>query len=195
MILYFDTETTGLHPGQICQLSYIMQDKENVTAKNFFFSVEHVELGAQMVHGFSKELLEKLSNGKTFKDFFQEIKNDFENADLVVAHNVNFDFSFMRKEFERLGEIFKVTAEFCSMKKTTPICCLRRTSTNAYKYPKLSELCAFLGISDAQIQNTNLALFNQNVGFHDARFDTTAVYLAVNELIKKEYFIKLKNYL
>ena len=103
MILYFDTETTGLHPGQICQLTYILQDKNGVKAKNFFFSVDYVEFSAQMVHGFSKEKLFVLSNGKTFSDHFEEIKSDFESADLVVAHNVSFDFSFMRKEFERMG--------------------------------------------------------------------------------------------
>ena len=36
MIIYFDTETTGLYPGQICQLSYVMQDEGKVVAKNFF---------------------------------------------------------------------------------------------------------------------------------------------------------------
>ena len=37
MILFFDTETTGLYPGRIIQLSYVMCDGENTTAKNFFF--------------------------------------------------------------------------------------------------------------------------------------------------------------
>lgn len=195
MILYFDTETSGLHPGQICQLTYILQDKNGVKAKNFFFSVDYVEFSAQMVHGFSKEKLFILSNGKTFSDHFEEIKSDFESADLVVAHNVSFDFSFMRKEFERMGEIFKTKNEFCSMKKTTPICKLKRTTTNAYKYPKLAELCAFLGITDQDIKEHNLKLFNENVSFHDARFDTTALFLAVNKMIKKGVFTELENYL
>ena len=37
MIIYFDTETTGLSPGGIIQLSYIMQDSNGVVGKNFFF--------------------------------------------------------------------------------------------------------------------------------------------------------------
>ncbi len=195
MILYFDTETTGLHPGQICQLSYILQDEFGIKSKNFFFSVDYVELTAQMVHGFSKEKLFFLSKGKTFADNFEEIKADFESADLVVAHNVSFDFSFMRKEFERMDEVFKCKNEFCSMKKTTPICKLKRSSSNGYKYPKLSELCLFLGITDEQIQNSNVKLYGESVGFHDARFDTTALYLAVNKMIENQIFIDLKNYL
>ena len=66
------------------------------------------------------------------------------------------------------------------MKKTTPICKLvgRRSG---YKYPKLSELTCFLGISDSQILLETKKLFGNGVGFHDARFDTVAVYLAMKK--------------
>ena len=49
MVLYFDTETTGLRPGRICQLSYVMRTKESVQAKNMFFSVGYVEPSAAAV--------------------------------------------------------------------------------------------------------------------------------------------------
>ena len=180
MILYFDTETSGLRPGQICQLSYVMQDKHKTLAKNFFFTVDNVEYSAYMVHGFSLEKLYKLSKGKRFPFFFDEIKRDFESADLVVSHNTAFDFMFMRAEFERLGEVFTVHDEFCSMKKMTPVCKLRRSSGVGYKYPKLSELCEYFGITEREISMTSNKLFGESANFHDARFDTTAVYLAVN---------------
>lgn len=195
MILYFDTETTGLHPGQICQLSYILQTKEKVVGKNFFFTVDYVEPSAQMVHGFSKQKLEFLSNGKRFADYFEQIRRDFESADLVVSHNVAFDFSFMRTEYERLNQIFKVKNEFCSMKKATPICCLKRSSGNGYKYPKLQELCSFTDVSDSEIQKIVKDFYGQDIGFHDARFDTIAVYLCVNKLIQKDVFGELDCYL
>ena len=195
MILYFDTETTGLHPGQICQLSYILQTKEKVIGKNFFFTVDYVEPSAQMVHGFSKQKLEFLSNGKRFADYFEQIRRDFESADLVVSHNVAFDFSFMRTEYERLNQIFKVKNEFCSMKKATPICCLKRSSGNGYKYPKLQELCSFTDVSDSEIQKIVKDFYGQDIGFHDARFDTIAVYLCVNKLIQKDVFGELDCYL
>ncbi len=195
MIIFFDTETTGLYPGQICQLSYIMQTKENISAKNFFFSVHYVEPSALAVHGFSVQKLKELSLGKGFSDFFDEIRLDFEKADLICAHNTNFDFSFMRKEFERLGKTFYINNEFCSMKKSTPICKLSRKSGVGYKYPKLSELCEFLSISDAEISQKSCDLFGSNASFHDARFDTSALYLAVNKCIKLDYFKDLKNYL
>ena len=102
MIIYLDTETTGLHPGQICQLSYIIQNGNSVKGKNFFFAVDYVEYGAYMVHGFSKDKLEQLSNGKGFECFIDEIEQDFLSADLVCSHNTAFDFGFLRKEFERM---------------------------------------------------------------------------------------------
>ena len=195
MIIFFDTETSGLYPGQICQLSYIMQTKEKVLAKNFFFSVENVEPSALAVHGFSVQKLKELSMGKGFCDFFDEIRADFEKADLICAHNTSFDFSFMRKEYERLGQTFYIKNEFCSMRKSTPICKLLRKSGSGYKYPKLSELCEFLSISDDDISMQANALFNAQSSFHDARFDTSALYLAVNKCIKLDYFKDLKDYL
>ncbi len=195
MILYFDTETSGLYPGQICQLSYVMQTKEEVTAKNFFFTVDCVEMGAQLVHGFSVQKLKELSCGKRFCDFFSEIKSDFEEADLIVSHNTAFDFSFMRKEYERLNEIFYIKNEFCSMKKSTPICKLLRKSGTGYKYPKLQELCQFCEISDNEILTFSSTAFNSACSFHDARFDTSAVYLAVNKMIENGCFKELEEYL
>ena len=195
MILYFDTETTGLYPGQICQISYIMQTKESVKAKNFFFTVDYVEPSSFAVHGFSVEKLKELSLGKRFKDFFNEIKTDFESADLIISHNVSFDFSFMRKEYERLNEVFYVKNEFCSMKKSTPVCKLKRKSGEGYKYPKLVELCEFLGVSNSDVLSFSIENFDGSCDFHDARFDTSAVFLSVNKMVEKGYFKELEEFL
>ena len=51
MILFFDTETTGLIPGRIIQLAYIMQTGTEIKSKCFFFAVEYVEPSAVAVHG------------------------------------------------------------------------------------------------------------------------------------------------
>lgn len=196
MILYFDTETSGLHPGQICQLSYIMQKGDAVISKNFFFTVDSVEYGAFMVHGFSVEKLLSLSGGKRFINHFEEISKDFAEADVVVSHNVNFDFSFMRAEYARLNANFAVKKDFCSMKKSTTLCKLCRPHSAGYKYPKLGELSAFLGISDSDILSATKMLFGAEVGFHDARFDTSALYLACNVGMNScLQFQELKEYL
>lgn len=195
MILYFDTETTGLRPGQICQLSYVMQSGDNLTARNLFFTVDQMEPSAQAVHGFSIDKLKDLSGGKRFCDYADIIENDFNSADVVVSHNTSFDFMFIRAEFERLGKIFSVKREFCSMKKSTPVCKLVRASTGAYKYPKLSELCKYLGIENGHILDAVKKVFGTTADFHDARFDTTAVLLAVNKAIELKEFAEVKKFL
>lgn len=196
MIIYLDTETTGLRPGNICQLSYIMQSGKNILAKNFFFSVDFVELGALQVHGFSVPLLKKLSNGKRFNDCIDQIEEDFNLANAIVCHNTSFDFMFLRAEFEREGRFFDSEKGFCSMKKSVPICKFLRANHKGYKYPKLSELCQFLGIDEHTILDKTQDFFGQDCGYHDARFDTTALCLAVNKLMGKyQEFFSLKSLL
>ena len=179
MVLYLDTETSGYYPGEICQLSYVMQDRNGVKAKNFFFAVKKVEYGAYLVHGFSKEKLYELSKGKTFSDRAEEIAADFAAADLIVTHNVAFDFMFLRREFERAGIGFSVKDSFCTMKSTVGLCRLARQG-GGYKYPKLSELCDKLGVGERAIAQATAELFGENLYYHDARFDTAAVYLIAN---------------
>ncbi len=181
MIIYLDTETSGLYPGQICQLSYIMQDANGTIAKNFFFSVDYVEPGAQSVHGFSVELLERLSSGKEFSCHVNEIEKDFLSADVVIAHNVSFDFMFLKQEFARCDKDFDIRQSFCSMKSMTPVCKLPKTRGAGFKYPKLNELTRFLGVTDEEIQGNTVNLYGSHVGFHDARFDTVALYTALNK--------------
>lgn len=193
MILYLDTETTGLYPGQVCQLSYIMQTKDCVQAKNFFFTVDFVEYGAFSVHGFSVDKLRVLSNGKVFGDHVDEIEKDFINADLVVAHNFSFDYMFLSTEFQRLYKSLPVKESFCSMKAMTPVCKILRSNGKAYKYPKLAELCQFLNISDREIFKESEKLFGQGAGYHDSRFDTTAVYLCMNRVVNEYDLQSLKN--
>jgi len=180
MIIYFDTETSGLRPGRICQLSYILQEKNETRGKNFFFSVGYVEPSAYAVHGFSPERLYVLSGGKVFGDFAEEIKADFKSADLIVAHNFNFDFMFLSAEFENIGDRFEFNQSFCSMKKFTPICKLPRSGGAGYKYPKLTELCSFLDIYAYDVTRATISLFGAAPSAHDARYDTAALYLAMN---------------
>ena len=92
-MIIFDTETTGLDSAinNICQLSYIKvydfersKPMEICSAKNFFFTVDYVEPGAEKVHGLSVDKLRELSKCKRFKDFAEEIYEDFKNEDIFL---------------------------------------------------------------------------------------------------------------
>ncbi len=178
MIIYFDTETSGLAPGQICQLSYIMQDKEGITSRNFFYSVDYVEPGASMVNRLTVPLLEELSGGAVFGDNAALVADDFAAADLVIAHNITFDRMFMTKELTRAGYAYTPGSELCSMRFFTNKLCLPGRF-RGYKNPSLAELAAFFNVTDSEADDAASEYFGGSDGAHDARHDTAKMFLAL----------------
>jgi DNA polymerase III subunit epsilon len=188
-MIFFDTETTGLRPGSICQLSYITVDTgvkpQSTTGTNLFFSVDYVEPEAEDVHGFSVERLYDLSEGLYFEDKFENILEDFQSADFLIGHNVNFDINFLTHELEGCGEAFSPKSVFCTMNYYKDICKLPDYRRSNYKNPKLEEVVKCLNISKDEIHENSKKFFGGTGNFHDARFDTAATYLIVVEGIKK----------
>ena len=174
----FDTETTDLSPGDICQIAYIVIDN-GIKVRNFYFEVDYINPSAQRVHGLSVEKLRELSGGKRFSDAVDEIQRDFDNADIIAGHNVSFDIKFLNEELKRCGRKFSYKKEFCTMKHFTNICKIKKDD-GRFKYPRLEELIKFLNISDDEIIKKTAALYNvlEN-DYHDARFDTVATYLCL----------------
>lgn len=200
-MIFFDTETTGLKPGSICQLSYITVDTSEkptkTMGKNLFFTVDYVEPEAEEIHGFSVEKLYELSEGLYFEDCFEDIAADFLSADFIIGHNVYFDIKFLTHEIEGCGEEFKPKNVFCTMNYYRDICKLGG-GNGYYKNPKLEEVVKFMGISRENILDTANKYLGDTGSYHDARFDTAATYLIVVEGIKKgfipkNYFSKVIN--
>ncbi|HCQ91643.1 MAG TPA: 3'-5' exonuclease [Clostridium sp.] len=189
-MIFFDTETTGITPGNICQLSYIVVDTgvkpAKTEGKNVFFAVEYVEPEAEEVHGFSAEDLYQLSNGKYFEDSYEEFVNDFLSADILIGHNVNFDIKFLCHELEYCDIEYAPKNVFCTMNYYKNICKFIN-NRGGIKNPKLEEVIRFLGIERSQIRDKAKELFEGSGSYHDARFDTAATYLIVTEGIKKSY--------
>ena len=181
MIIYFDTETTGLYPGRVIQLSYVIEKDCEVIGKNFYFMVDSVPEAAVKIHNISTEKLRVLSKEKTFEDYAEEIENDFKKASKIVAHNLAFDLSFMHAEFSNLNKVFTYTDGVDSMKLFTPVCKLLRKS-GGYKYPKLSEAAEFFGVTSEEVDGVCKTLFgSDNSNFHDARFDSVMLYLCMQK--------------
>ncbi|MBQ9481743.1 MAG: 3'-5' exonuclease [Clostridia bacterium] len=180
MILYFDTETTGLSPGRIIQLSYIMQTEKETKAKNFFFYVDYVEPSAAAVHGFTPEKLFELSGGKTFSCDIDEIYDDFLSADLIVSHNFAFDLKFMMAEFAYQDRRFRYRESLCTMRYFTDVIRLPRSSHRGFKYPKLQELAEYYDVYPYDISRMTAEYFGCLASDHDARYDTASLYLSFN---------------
>ena len=193
--LFFDTETTGFRPGNICQLSYIVIDGAEIKGSNYFFTVPYVEPGAQGIHGLSVGKLKKLSNNKTFKDKIDLFKEDFHNADLLIGHNISFDLNFIISEYKQAGYDFYSNETMCTMKHFTDICKIPKYNGYGYKWPKLEELTSFLDISHKDIIKATEDIFDcKGVGYHDARFDTVATYLSYMKGSEKGLIVSKASY-
>ena len=187
-LLFFDTETTSVRPGHICQLSYIVVDTstkpQTTIGKNFFFTVDEMDEGAEQVHGFSLEKLYELSNGLEFLEQIQDFMGDFFDADFVIGHNVQFDVKFLKHEVNSLYEAGMIDSTwepkktFCTMAYYKNICNIPSVNGNGIKNPKLSEVINYLGISDDQIAKKADELFQGSGNYHDARFDTAKIEIS-----------------
>lgn len=181
--LFFDTETTDLNPGQIAQLSFIIEENGKILeAKNYFFTVDSMGEGAQRVHGMSKEFLFNESGGKRFGDFAEELFNYFSTTTLV-AHNLKFDEKFMSSEFWRQNLSLRPAGRQCTMEYFKDVLKIpaKNTKYGKYKNPRLEEVVDAFKIDKEKVLKYSSELFgNGNIGFHDSRYDTTAMYIAVN---------------
>jgi len=181
----FDTETTGLRPGSICQLAYIVDDGGTIAGANYFFKVGYIEPGAQKVHGYSLELLDRLSGGYPFERRMEPIYDDFASCSTWIAHNFSFDFSFLQTEFKRCGKNLDAgTRQFCTMRHFAPIMKLPPIRVKAgamhYKYPNLTELAVYVGLTENEITGFACEAFNvekADIRYHDARYDSSTAYL------------------
>ncbi len=194
MILYFDTETTGLRPGHIIQLAYILDYGDKIVCKNFYFDVNYIEPGAAHVHGISVEKLHGLSGGKTFSDYVCEIEADFSAAKLIVAHNARFDISFMTAEFANNFKTFSYNEALDTMRHFTPLLQIPRPYGRGIKFPKLEEFCTALDVYPFETTDFVKKNFGSaSASAHDATYDTSAMFLASKNACEK--FSEYNDYL
>lgn len=96
------------------------------------------------------------------------------NADVLVAHNLNFDHRIVWAEILRAGkEPKRGMHKICTMLKSTNVCKLpQQNGRGGYKWPKLEEL--------------HRVLFARNFeGAHDALADVIALKDCFFELVKR----------
>lgn len=181
MNIFFDTETTDLKPGQICQLSIILEDNNQIVgARNYYFTVDEMSEGAQNTHGLSLQKLVELSGGERFKDRLNEIAPLFSTTN-IIAHNIKFDESFIGQELWRNGIIMQPANRFCTMEFFRGVCKIPARDGRGYKNPKLEEVINYFNINPEIVaQYSNYLFGGKDVTYHDSRYDTAAMYVAVN---------------
>jgi DNA polymerase III epsilon subunit-like protein len=165
-IIVFDTETSGLPKSKtispntihlwpfIVQFSYIIFDTEtNVILKSYdaIVKVKPYNVISQdsiKFHGITQEISEL--KGINLDKILDEFMRDLENADMIVAHNVEFDLNMLRVEMLRLGgdtENMKLCLDkknnfYCTMQESVDLCKIEKENSRGkyYKFPTLSEL-------------------------------------------------------
>lgn len=194
MKAFLDVETTGFEPGQIAQLAYIITDDDLnfVKAENYYFSVDSMPRAATEVHGLTKAKLKKLSDGKEFYHSAPQIAEDLKNCD-IICHNLDFDSEFLDYELRSCAQYTKLNYSACTMQYFTDICQLRPKRNGKWKWPKLNEVLSHLKITEQEVLDNAKRLFEcEDISFHDARFDVSAVYLICSKAMTKEQLAEMQ---
>ena len=155
----FDTETTGF-PRKTSNRTYASPvetayyNSSRIISISFYSESLNVKdyslikpgdfpINNSDIHGITKE--EALSKGISLEDYFYKNPTLIENikkADVLIAHNAEFDKHILLSELYRRG-----MKDIYTLIESKPIVCTMKFSYRKYmfnKYPKLLELYSFL---------------------------------------------------
>ena len=175
MILFFDTETTGLPKNwkapvtdldnwpRLVQLAYLVYDFDgnlihscNEIIKPNGFTIP---MDASKVHGITTDIANQ--RGSNIEEVFELFSIHLRRAKVVVAHNMAYDEKIIGSELIRLEleNTLDSKEKICTMESTVDLC--KIDGPYGYKWPKLEELHRFLFNHDFE-------------GAHDALADIQA---------------------
>lgn len=176
-VLCFDTETTGLPPRgeptitnieewpHIVQLGFILYDIDShkiIVKHDFIVDVNQqgvvIPESSSKIHGITNAICSQ--NGLPIYNILNCFLYCMRKCDMVVAHNLEFDWNMINAEILRqlLMEKSKFDKEliqnipkvikYCTMKNSINLCCIEAlnkfTGEKYFKYPKQEELHNFL---------------------------------------------------
>jgi len=157
-ILILDTETSGLPASykasfsdvhawpRIVEIAWILLDinLKPVTSSQFIVRPDGFEIstGASSVHGITTAKAK--AEGSPLRYVLSCQAEDLSDVDLLVAHNIDFDFPVVNCEFIRSKVQSSLASKrrYCTMKSTTELCNI--SGNYGPKWPKLEELYRFL---------------------------------------------------
>jgi len=155
-----DTESSGLFDfakpadaeGQprLASLGIIMlrEDLSVMAEHDFLVKPEGWQMTpeATAVNGLTTEHL--LANGEPIGAILQRYSTLVKEGFVIVTFNAQFDTKVMRGELRRAGmpDLFEQTPNVCLMRACTNVVRVPKKTGSGYKWPKLSEACAFFKI-------------------------------------------------
>ncbi len=147
LILFFDTETTGVkqNSDRIVQIAWILADHDgNIEEKSeHIIKPEGYSIPQQAtnIHGISTAFA--IDKGRYVKDVLEEFSDAVDQANIIVAHNLAFDFNIVRTAYKYAEMEFPLDGkiQIDTMRASTQWCRLPKTNgRSGFKYPSLQEL-------------------------------------------------------
>ena len=176
--LFFDLETNGLpkswrghwsdvdnwpeavsiawwvetRPGNWQKSNYELLNRSDIPEEKY-------SREAETVHGLTYWQL--LNEGKDPVLVYGDFLADAVSADLIIAHNIEFDLNVLRADLVRFGlsdSFPSYVPTFCTMRESTNYCKITNTRFGSgYKWPKLEELYFRLFIDELKDAHNALA--------------------------------------
>lgn len=152
MLLIFDTETTGLptkdplgHPNQprLVQLGAVLVEPDQTERMRLDVVIYRDEIPevAVRAHGITAEFAKRF--GVNEGSALQVFEDMMEVADVIIAHNLDFDKKIITNAFRLMyggtADPFEGKNQFCTMRAATPVCKLPRRGDGGWKQPTLTE--------------------------------------------------------
>lgn len=150
--LILDTETTGLHDGEICQIA-ILSSMGEVLLNSYVRPVRRIPYSATQIHGITDQMV---ADAPTWAEILSNVQQILEGTDLVVFNAV-FDRKMMHKSAEALGldaiEWKTIARWWCAMNAYAEYWGERSSygGSGSYRWQSLAKACLQqkIKISDA----------------------------------------------
>jgi len=129
LISVIDCETTGLNAAgsdRIIEIAAVVIDMSGTVTRDFVTLVNPGrDVGKTSLHGISAS---DVAEAPPFQDIIGHITEVLDGTIALAAHNVGFDYRFLRSEFERAGTSAPTVSTLCTMRLSgggTLECCCR----------------------------------------------------------------------
>ncbi|MBI9103433.1 MAG: 3'-5' exonuclease [Spirochaetales bacterium] len=135
-----DFETTGLYPDsdRVIEVGILKFDLKGEidSFETLINPGRHIPSESSKISGISNDMVK---DSPVMADVFKDIVK-FIDGSLVIAHNINFDYSFLKKEAQLLGEEFKLDMGVDTVN-------LSRKALKGYQSYSLQNLAKYLHLS------------------------------------------------
>jgi DNA polymerase III subunit epsilon len=162
-LVVIDVETSGLSPRRhrILQIAAIEVDPAGnvVDEWNSYVRPRFGRVGPTEIHGLTAA---SLRDAPAFRGIAPTLAQRLGGA-VVIGHNVDFDWEFVRRSLRRVGVAIPPTARFCTLELS------RSLDPERLVRHRLSEVCARNGV--------------ELTAAHDARNDALATALVLPHLL------------